>query len=74
MGQWSRHRLLTAVRVKVLWGRKQVYSSSELSRLFFLSADAAAASTMVSASAPSIYSVQALSLLAEVKMPLTCPL
>lgn len=41
--------------------------------MLFLSADAAAAtSAMVSASAPSVYSVQALSLLAEVNTQLTC--
>lgn len=61
--------LVSAVRVKVLWGRKPP-QPSELNKRLFLSADtdAAVASAMVSASAPSVYSVQALSLLAEVSM------
>lgn len=63
---------LTSVRC--LRGRNGGPSAMTEAQCIFLSADTTAtASAMVSASAPSVYSVQALSLLAEVSAHLTCP-
>ena len=69
--QCERRGLMTQVHL-MLWGHK--WSPVVLTKTHMpLSADAAAAaSAMVSASAPSVYSVQALSLLAEVHMHLAC--